>query len=170
LSLLLAIDNRPTRLVVMAWHRPGDLASRMTKPFDGTVTSLASICLASASARQLLLCCGLRKMSSGANLAPESLRAVCASGTFQGAQVSDAHWPVTNKVDCREEFYSFPNQAFVSWRLGACQEWWKLLARSTRSARQCGDTMFLLSLLRSTTLIVAWRNPTLLPAMRTQRS
>jgi hypothetical protein len=30
--------------------------------------------------------------------------------------------------------------------------------------------MFLLSLLQSTTLIVAWRNPTLPPAMTTQRS
>jgi hypothetical protein len=85
--------------------------------------------------RQLLVCCSLRKMSSGANLAPESLRTVCASGTFQGAQVSDAHWPVTNKVDCREKFYSFTIQAFVSWRLGACQEWWRSVAQSTRSAR-----------------------------------
>ncbi len=91
---------------------------------------------------QLLLCCGLRRMSSGANLAPESLHTVCASGTLQDAQVSDAHCPVTNNVDCPEEFYSFTNQAFVSWCLGACQEWWRWLARSTCSAWWCADTSF----------------------------
>ncbi len=51
LSLLLAIDNRPTRLVVMAWHHWRDLASWVfweTKPFDGTVTMLANSSLASA--------------------------------------------------------------------------------------------------------------------------
>ncbi len=86
-----------------------------------------------------LLCCGLRRMSSGANLVPESLCTVCASGTLQGAQVSDAHCPVTNNVDCHEEFYSFTNQAFVSWRLVACQEWWRSIAQSTRST--CVDTI-----------------------------
>ncbi len=119
---------------------------------------------------QLLLCCGLRRMSNGMNLALESLHTVSASGTFQGTQVSDTHCPVTDKVDCHEKFYSFTNQAFVSWRLGACQEWWRSLAQSTRSAQWCADTMFFLSLLQSTMLIVAWRNPTLLLAMTTQRS
>ena len=80
---------------------------------------------------QLLLCCGLRRISSGTNLAPESLRTVCASGTLQDAQVTVAHCPVTNKVDCCEEFYSFTNQAFVLWRFericpsggSICQTW-----------------------------------------------
>jgi hypothetical protein len=90
-----------------------------------------SICCAP---HQLLLCHGLRKICSGANLAPESLRTVCASGTLQGAHVTVAHCPVTNKVDCCEEFYSFTDRAFVSWHLGTCQEWWRLLARSTPSA------------------------------------
>jgi hypothetical protein len=83
---------------------------------------------------QLLLCSSLIGMSSGVNIALESLHTGCASGTLQAAQVTVAHWPVTNKVDCREEFYSFTNQAFVSWHLGTCQEWWRLLARSTHSA------------------------------------
>jgi hypothetical protein len=70
-----------------------------------------SVCYAP---RQLLLYCGLHKISSGANLAPESLRTVCASGTLQGAQVTVAHWPVTNKVDCHEEFYCFTNNQALS--------------------------------------------------------
>jgi hypothetical protein len=70
---------------------------------------------------QMLLCCSLRRMSSGANLLLKSLCTVCASGTLQGTQVTVAHCPVTNKVDCLEEFYSFTNQAFFLWRLGACQ-------------------------------------------------
>jgi hypothetical protein len=49
LSLLLTTDKRPTRFFVMAWNRQGDLAARMTKPLDGTVTMLASISLTSAS-------------------------------------------------------------------------------------------------------------------------
>ncbi len=58
---------------------------------------------------------------------------------LQGAQITVAHIPVTNKVDCHEEFYSFTNQLFVSWCLGAYQEWWRLLAQSTRPA--CADTI-----------------------------
>ncbi len=57
LSLLLAINNRPTQLAIMAWHRRGDLASRTTKPLDGTVTLLASISLALASTACLTNCC-----------------------------------------------------------------------------------------------------------------
>ncbi len=57
LSLLLAIDNRPSQLVTMAWHHRGDLASRTTKPLDGTVALLASISSASASAAHLVNCC-----------------------------------------------------------------------------------------------------------------
>jgi hypothetical protein len=72
--------------------------------------------------RQLLLCCSLRKISSGANLAPESLHTVCTSDSLQGAQVAVAHFSVTYKVDCSEEFYSFTNQAFVSRHLGVSQE------------------------------------------------
>jgi hypothetical protein len=75
-----------------------------------------SICCAP---HPLLLYC---KISSGTNLALESLHTVGVSGTLQGAQVTVANCPVTNKVDCHEEFYSFTNQAFLSWRLGASQE------------------------------------------------
>ncbi len=57
LSLLLAINNRPTWLVAMAWHHQGDLASWKTKPLDGNFTLLASISLASASAACLVNCC-----------------------------------------------------------------------------------------------------------------
>ncbi len=71
----------------------------------------------------LLLCCGLQRVNSGKNLALESLHNVCASDTLQGPQVTVGHCPVTNKVDCREEFYCFTNQVFVLWRLGTCQEW-----------------------------------------------
>jgi hypothetical protein len=69
----------------------------------------------------LLLCHSLRKISTGTNLIPESLCTVCSSGALQGAQVI-AHCPVTNKIDFCEEFYSFTNQAFVSWCLGNFQE------------------------------------------------
>ncbi len=55
LSLLLAIDKRPTPLVVMAWSHQHDLASCFfssavveDKTLDGTGTMLASISLASA--------------------------------------------------------------------------------------------------------------------------
>ena len=85
-----------------------------------------SICCAP---HQLLLCCGLCKICSGASLAPESICIVCASGILKGAQVMVAHCPVINDVNCCcEEFYSFTNQVFVLWRLSACQEWWRLLA------------------------------------------
>ncbi len=57
LSLLLAIDKRPTWLVSMAWHCRRDLASQKIKPLDGTVTLLASISLASASSVCLINCC-----------------------------------------------------------------------------------------------------------------
>jgi hypothetical protein len=98
-----------------------------------------SICCAP---HQLLMYCGLLKICSGANLAPESLRTVCVSGTLQGAQVTVANCPVINMVDCCEEFYSFTNQTFVFWHLGACQEWWRLLVQFTRSTGWCADTMF----------------------------
>jgi hypothetical protein len=64
--------------------------------------------------RQLLLYCGLRKISSGANLELESLRTVGESGTLKGAQVMVAHCPVIIEVDCCEELYSFTNQAFLA--------------------------------------------------------
>ncbi len=151
LTLLLAIDKRPTQFVVMAWPRWHDLASRFFSNAvveDKTIGWYChntgqhqlgfSVCCAP---HQLLLYRDLRKISSGTNLVPESLRTVCASGTLQGAQVTVAHCPVINKVDCREEFYFFINQVFVLWCLGACQEWWRLLAQSTRSAWWCADTM-----------------------------
>ncbi len=50
LSLLLAIEHRPTRLVVIAWHHQGHLVSRTTKQLDGTVTLLASSSLARSGA------------------------------------------------------------------------------------------------------------------------
>ncbi len=158
LLLLLAIDKRPTWFVVMAWNNRCDLASRFFSNAVVEDKSIGwychntgqhqlgfSICCAPC---QLLLYCGLCEISSGANLAPESLRTVCASGTLQGTQVTVANCPVTNKVDCHEEFYSFTNQAFVLLLLGACQEWWRLLAQSTLSTQWCVDTMFLLLLLR----------------------
>ncbi len=181
LPLLLANDKKPTQFVVMAWNRWCDLASWFFSKAvvkDKTIGRYChntsqhqlgfSIC---CTPHQLLLYHVLRKISSCANLVPESLNTVCVSGTLQGAQVPDAHCPVTNKVNCNEECYSFTNQAFVLWHLGACQEWWQLLARSTRSAWWCANMMFLLSLLQSTTLIVAWHNmSTLLHTMTTQSS
>ncbi len=56
LSLILATNNRPIWFVLMAWNCWCGLASRKTKPLDGTVTSLASISLASASAARLVNC------------------------------------------------------------------------------------------------------------------
>ncbi len=54
LSLLLAINNRPTRFVVMAWYHQRDLASRVFGDTCGrqnhTVTMLANISFASESA------------------------------------------------------------------------------------------------------------------------
>ncbi len=145
LSLLLAIDKRPTWFVVMAWNRWHDLASRFFSNAVMEDKTIGWYCHIAGQQQpgfsihctphQLLLCHGLRKICSGTNLVPESLCTVCASGSFQGAQVSDAHWPVTNKVDCCEEFYSFTNQVFVSWCLVTCQEWWQLSAQFPRSAQ-----------------------------------
>jgi hypothetical protein len=133
LSLLLAFDNRPTQLVIMAWHSQRDLASWVINNAvveDKTIGWHCHIAgqqqpgfSVRCAPRQLLLCHGLRKISNGANLALESLLTVFASGTLQGTQVTIAHCPVTNKVDCCEEFYSFTNQTFFLWCLGACQEW-----------------------------------------------
>ncbi len=92
LALLLAIDKRPTRFVVMAWNRKCDLMSQffsnavVEENTIGWYCHIAgqqrpglSICCAP---RQLLLYCGLCKICSGTYLAAESLRTVCASGTF----------------------------------------------------------------------------------------
>jgi hypothetical protein len=57
LSLLFAIDKKPTQLVFMAWHCQHDVVSLKTKPLDGTVTLLASISLSSAFAVCLVNCC-----------------------------------------------------------------------------------------------------------------
>ncbi len=153
LSLLL-INKRPTRFVVMAWNCQRDLASQFFSNAvveDKTIWWFChntgqhklgfSIC---CTLHQLLLYRGLRKICSCTNLGPESLCTVCGSGTLQGAQIAVAHWPVTNEVDCCEEFYSFTNQAFVLWRLGTSQEWWRLLAQSTptRTVWWCADMMF----------------------------
>ncbi len=51
-----------------------------------------------------------------------------------------------------------PLQSRVSWRVGASQVWWQSSARSLCFAQWCTDTMFLLSLLWSTPLIVTRRN------------
>jgi hypothetical protein len=149
LSLLLAIGKRPTQFVGMAWHPQRDLAPRFFNNALVEDKTIGCYCHNTGQHQlffsgrcapcQLLLYCGLRKISSGPNLAPESLCAVCASGALQGAQVSDPHCPVTNKVDCCEEFYSFTNQAFVAWCLGTCQEWWRSLAQSRCSTWWCGD-------------------------------
>ncbi len=132
-QLLLAINNRPTRLVVMGWHSRRDLTSWVFSDafvIDKTIGWYCHIAgqqqpgfSIRCSPCQLLLYSGLHKINSDTNLAPESLHTVCASGTLQGAQVTVAHCLVTNKVDCCEEFYSFTNQAFVLWRLGTSQEW-----------------------------------------------
>jgi hypothetical protein len=53
---------------------------------------------------------GLLKVSSGANLAPVSALFVQQVHLLQGTQVTVAHSPVTNKVDCCEEVYSFTNR------------------------------------------------------------
>ncbi len=166
----------------MAWHRWRDLVSRvfgnalMENKTIGWYYQISgqqqlgfSVCCVP---HQLLLCCGLRRISSGTNLVPESLHTVCASGTLQGAQFTVANCLVTNKVDCCEEFYSFTNQAFVLLRLGTCQEWWQSSARSPHSAWRCAEHNFCcyrfcnqqcwLSL--GETLMV------LLPAMMTQMS
>ena len=92
LLLLLAIDKRPTGFVVMAWHPQRDLTSQFFNNAvveDKTIGWYChntgqhqlgfSVCCAP---HQLLLYRGLRKISSGANLAPESLRTVSASGTL----------------------------------------------------------------------------------------
>ncbi len=145
LSLPLAIDNRLKRLVVMAWHHQGDLASRKTKPLDGTVSLLASISLASASAACLVKCCcvaayvewavawALRRGASALFVHQVHFRAYRSLLPIAQSSI---------RVDCCEKFYSSTNQAFVLWRLGACQEWWRLLAQSTCSTWWSADTMF----------------------------
>ncbi len=85
LSLLVAIDNRPTRLAVMAWHHRGDLASWTTKPFGGTVTSLASISLASASAACLVNCC-------------------CVAAYAEWAVARTLHWRASALFVCQVHF------------------------------------------------------------------
>jgi hypothetical protein len=136
----------------MAWNRQRDLASRFFSNMVVEDKIIGWYCHNTGKHQlgfsiycmpcQLLLCCGLRRISSGASLAPESLHIVCASGTLQGIHVTVAHFPVTNKVDCCKEFYSFTNQVFVLLHLGTRQEWRRLLARSTHSAWKCVDTMF----------------------------
>ena len=74
-----------------------------TKPLDGTVTLLTSSSLASASPALLINCCCAAYAKYA--VARTFLRPICVSGTFQGAQVTVAHYPVTNKVDCCEKFY-----------------------------------------------------------------
>ncbi len=93
LSLLLAINSRPTRFVVMAWNRQPDLASQFFSNVVVEDQMIGWYCnntgqhqlgfSVRCAPRQLLLCCGLRKICSGANLAPESLHTICASGTFR---------------------------------------------------------------------------------------
>jgi hypothetical protein len=130
--LLLAINNRPIRLVIMAWHIQRDLVSwvfgtlfvkdKAIGPYCHIASQQQpsfSVCCAPC---HLLLSCGFRRISSGTNLAPESLCTVGSSGTLPGIQVTVANCPVTNKVDCCEDFYSFTNQMFVLWRLGTSQE------------------------------------------------
>ncbi len=151
LSLLLAIDNRPTRLVVMAWHRQGDLASRVFGDTCGRQNHwmvLSQCWPASAWLQHLLrslstaVVLGLKQnMQWPEPCAGEPPHYLCVR-YFQGAQVTVTHCPVINKVDCCEEFYSFTNQVFVLWCLGACQEWWRLLAKSTCFAWWCVDTIF----------------------------
>jgi hypothetical protein len=128
-----SIDNRPKQLVIMVWHSWRDLMLRVfgnafvEDKTIGWQCHIAGQQQLGFSVRftpcQLLLYCSLCIISSGTNLAPENHQTVWASGTLQGAQVTVAHCPVTNRVDCLEVFYSFTNQAFVSWCLGACQEW-----------------------------------------------
>ncbi len=143
LLLLLAIDKRPTWFVIMAWNRQGDLASRIFGDTCGRQSHwmvLSQHWPASAWLQHLLCSSSTvvvswltQKIQWRKPYAGEPPHYLCVR-YFQGAQVTVAHCLVTNKVGCCEEFYSFTNQAFVSWCLGACQEWWRSLARSTHSA------------------------------------
>ncbi len=151
LSLLLAINNRPTQLVIMAWHCWGDLASWVFSDTCGRKNHwmVLSQCWPTSALLQHLLRSSStvvvsrltqnmqwRKPCTGEP--PHYLCVRC----FQGTQVTVSHCPVINKVDCCGEFYLFTNQAFVLWCLGTCQEWWRLLAQSTHFAWCCADTMF----------------------------
>ena len=79
----------------------------MTKPLDCTVTTLASISLASAFAALLVNYCCVGAYAEWVVVQALHRRVsalfVCQVHLFQGAQVTVAHSPVNNKVDCCHE-------------------------------------------------------------------